>query len=336
MSPEWSRGRVVVRQDAAAAIVFYLVCVLLLPATLAGYVLWLGNGYARRGSGVSSTAQGPLSARWFQHQLGIRRDDLAHRLLMVLPGVSPLAVGLVFGPMLLAHRLSGYVPPAFRYPFEGETSLQTQAAARQTFYDSVVDRYLADLGQLVILGAGFDTRAYRLPNGAQVRSFEVDTPKTLTIKQQALKIAGADPAGVTFVAADFEREDWLSLLAGAGFDVRRPALFLWEGVTPYLARAAVEDTLRKVAANAKGTIIAFDYITTEVLESQSLYLRSVRASLRASGEPLKFGVDSTPPVTERVAELLQACGLSLQDQTVLGTESEGRRAWGGFAVAVVK
>src|SRR5262245_17945794 len=114
-----SDQKVVSRRDPLAAIIFYVVCVLLFPAMLGGYVLWVGKIYAGRTSGVSGTAQGPLSARWFQHRLGIRHDEPAHRLLMALPGVSPLAVWLVFGPMLLAHRLSGYVPQAFRYPFEG-------------------------------------------------------------------------------------------------------------------------------------------------------------------------------------------------------------------------
>lgn len=262
--------KVVPRHDPIAAIVYYIVYILLLPVMLVGYVLWVGKLYAGRRSGVSATAQGPLSARWFQHQLGTRRDVPAHRLLMVLPSVSPLAVRLVFGPMLLAHRLSGYVPPAFRYPFEGDVTLQNQASARQTIYDSVVDRYLPAVAQFVILGAGFDTRALRLPREMQVRSFEVDTRNTLTIKQEVLKKADVDPAGVTFVAADFEKEDWLSRLVEAGFDPDRPALFLWEGVTPYLDRAAVEDTLRKVAGTAQGSVIAFDYFTTQVVESQAL------------------------------------------------------------------
>jgi hypothetical protein len=51
--------------------------------------------------------------------------------------------------------------------------------------------------------------------------------------------------------------------------------------------------------------VAFDYVTTEVLESQSLYPRMASASLRAGGEPLKFGIDSTPPSSERLAELLR-------------------------------
>jgi methyltransferase (TIGR00027 family) len=332
-----SNQKVVSRHNLLAAIMFYIVCVFLFPAILVGYVLWVGKLYAGRRSGVSATAQGPLSARWFQHQLGTRHDETARRLLMVLPGVSPLAVWLLFGPMLLAHRLSGYVPPAFRYPFEGEITLQNQASARQTVYDSVVDRYLPAIAQFVILGAGFDTRALRLPREMQVRSFEVDTPKTQTIKQEVLKKAHVDPAGVTFVAADFETEDWLSRLVEAGFDPGKPALFLWEGVTPYLDRTAVEATLRKIAGVAQGSVIAFDYFTTEVLESQSLYLRAVRKSLQAGGEPLKFGIDSTPPSSERLAELLRSCGLSLVEQHTVGAErkTERKRAWGGFAIAEV-
>jgi methyltransferase (TIGR00027 family) len=329
---------VIPRRDSVAAIIFYIVCVLLFPAMFVAYVPWAVKLYAGRTSGVSGTAQGPLSARWFQHRLGTRRDEPAHRLLMVLPGVSPLAVRLVFGPMLLANRLSGYVPQAFRYPFEGDISIQNQASARQTFYDSAVDRYLAGVAQFVILGAGFDTRAFRLPEEMQmqVRSFEVDSPKTPAIKREVLQLAGIKPAGVALVSADFEKEDWLSRLVDAGFDASIPTLFLWERVTPYLDRAAVEDTLRKIAGTSKGSIIAFDYFTTEVLKSLALYLRIVRSSLRAGGEPLKFGVDSTPPSSERLAELLRSCGLSLGEQHTLGQEKQGKRAWGGFATAIVK
>lgn len=240
------------------------------------------------------------------------------------------------GPLLLAHGVSGYVPKAFRYPFEGDIPMQYEASARVTFFDSVVDRYLADVAQFVILGAGFDTRAFRLPKDAQVQSFEVDAPKTQAIKREMLRKAGIDSAGVTFVAADFEKEDWLSLLVDAGFDTSKPALFLWEGVIMYLDWEAVEDTLRKIASTARGSLVAFDYFTTEVLESRALYWRFARASTRVGGEPLKFGIDSTPPSSERRAELLQSCGLSLGEHRTLGKETEGKRAWGGFAIAIVK
>jgi len=148
--------------------------------------------------------------------------------------------------------------------------------------------------------------------------------------------AGINSTGVTFVAADFEKEDWLAKLVDAGFDPGKRALFLWEGVMMYLDKEAVEATLRKISSTAKGSLVAFDYGTTEPLESRALYWRSARAGTAAAGEPLKFGVDSTPPSRERLAALLQSCGLSLVEQRTLGQETELKRAWGGFATASVR
>ncbi len=320
-----------------AAVVFSIINILFLPITLIGSVIVVGKLFlVGRGSGVSTTAQGPLSARWTQHQFGVREDEAANRLMKVMPGFSPLGWYLVSMPTLLAHRLTGYVPKAFQYPFEGEVPEQYEASARQTFFDNVVDRYLGDIRQFVILGAGFDTRAYGLPKTAQIRSFEVDTSTTQTIKRQLLQKTGVVSTGVTFVSANFEQENWLTKLIDAGFDPNKPALFILEGVIIYLDREAAEDTFRKIASTAKGSIVAFDYFTTEPLESDSLYWRFGRWSTKAAGEPIKFGIDSTPPSRERAAELLQSCGLSLVEQRTLGQETEGKRAWGGFAIATVR
>ncbi|WP_375768706.1 class I SAM-dependent methyltransferase [Archangium gephyra] len=133
-----------------------------------------------------------------------------------------------------------------------------------------------------------------------------------------VKAAGLDPGRVTFVAADFEKEDWLERLVDAGFDASKPALFL-----------------RKLASTARGSVVAFDYITTEPLESRGLSWSLARAAARAGGEPLKSGIESTPPVSECLAGLLQSCGLSLGEHQLLGQETGGKRAWGGFATAVV-
>jgi len=323
-------------RKAIAGTVFYLLSALLFPVTVIGYVIWVGKGYlAGRGSGVSATAQGPLSARWFGHKLGTRPDEPASRLMMALPGVPPWGVRLVAGPTLLAHRLTGYVPRAFRYPFEGEVAPQLEASARVTFFDAAVDRFLSGIGQFVILGAGFDTRAFRLPEQIGVRSFEVDAPRTQAVKRETLEKAGIDSTRVTFVSADFENEDWMSRLEHEGFDRGTPTLFLWEGVMPYLDGDAVEDTLRKIAGVAVGTVVAFDYMTTEPLESGRLYFRYARAATRVAGEPLKFGVDSTPPSREQLADLLRSCGLELVEQRTLGKETGGKRSWGGFAIATV-
>jgi methyltransferase (TIGR00027 family) len=319
-----------------AAAAFFLILIPLLPVFAVGYVIWVASFVGRRKSRGSATAQAPLFARWVQHHLGARPDEAASRLWQVAPGVPALGWRLVAGPLLLAHRLTGYVLKTFRYPFEGEITIQNQGAARQTFYDRVVQQYLPVREQFVILGAGFDTRALNLPKDAQVRSFEIDTPETVAVKREMVAKAGIDTTGVVLAAADFEKEDWLTRLIAVGFDPGKPTLFIWEGVTMYLDREAVEDTLRKIASTAKGSVVAFDYFTTDVLESQALMMRFIRASLSAGGEPLKFGIDSTPPLRNGVIDLLRSCGLELVEQRTLGKDTEGKRAWGGFAIAGVE
>jgi methyltransferase (TIGR00027 family) len=128
-------------------------------------------------------------------------------------GLAPVRLAHV-----LAHPLTGYVPKAFTYPYEGEIPPQYQASARMTFFDNAVDRYLAGIVHFVILGAGFDTRAFRLPKETPVRSFELDAPRTQAVKREAPERAGIDSTNVTFVAADFEKEDWLTRLVDSGFD----------------------------------------------------------------------------------------------------------------------
>jgi methyltransferase (TIGR00027 family) len=322
------------RKHVSAA-AYYTLCTVMSPVILTGYVVWVGKTIATGRSGVSGTAQGPLAARFSEHNFGTRRDEAADRLIRVLPGVPSLGLHLTAGPVLLAHRLTGYVPRPFRYPFEGDVPPQYEASARIGFFDAAVDRYLPDVAQFVILGAGFDTRAYRLPSDTSVRVFEVDSPQTQIVKRETLGKAGIIASRVTFVPADFEKQDWLACLTAAGFDPGQRTLFLWEGVTMYLDREAVEDTLRKIASTAPGSVVAFDYFTTEPLTSRALYWRYGRATTKAAGETLKFGVDSTPPSRERLAELLRSHGLSLSDHRTLGEDTQARRAWGGFALATV-
>ena len=109
---------------------FYLLCTLMSPLILVGYIVWVGKLFAAGRSGVSATAQGPLSARFSEHNFGTRQDEAADRLMRALPGVPHLGLRLTTGPVLLAHRVTGYVPRAFRYPFEGDVAPQYEASAR--------------------------------------------------------------------------------------------------------------------------------------------------------------------------------------------------------------
>jgi methyltransferase (TIGR00027 family) len=270
-----------------------------------------------------------------QHKLGTRSDEPCERLMMVLPNVSHLGLRLETAPTLVAHRATGYVPRIYRYPYEGVPPMRHQSAARTTFYDLALERHIAGIDQLVVLGAGFDTRSYRLPAETRVRCFEVDSPRTQAFKREMLNKAGLDMTRVTYVPADFQEEDWLEKLVDAGLKPDQPSFFLWESVTMYLDREAVESTLRKIAGTAAGGVVAFDYFSAETIEARSLFMRYARAVINATGEPWRFGIDNTPPVRERVAEFLGSCGLSLEEQRNFGPETDRKRAMAGFATAIV-
>jgi methyltransferase (TIGR00027 family) len=323
--------------DRVAFPVFRAIQVVGFPLVVVGYVLFVVKLalYSLRWR-VSGTVLASFYTRWMQHQLGTRRDEPCARLMRVLPNVSQLGLRLVTGPTLLAHRLTGHVPKIYRYPYQGVPPMKDQPAARTTYFDAALERHLADVEQLVVLGAGFDTRSYRLAPSTSVRCFEVDMPRTQAFKRAMLKRAGVDATRVTFVPADFEREDWFENLVAAGFDPQRPTFFLWEGVTPYLDRPAVESALRTIAGTAPGSVVAFDYFTAGQRVDRSFYMRYAHAALKVFGEPLgTFAVDSSPPIRERVAELLASCGLKLEEQRNFGQETEGKRPKAGFAAALV-
>lgn len=193
-------------RNIVKAAIFRMIQIAWSPLALVGYVLFVIKLIIfSRKSGVSSTTLASLYTRWMQHKLGTRLDEPGARLMMVLPNVSHLALRLVTGGTLLAHRLTGYVPGIYRFPFEGEPQMAQEPVARTTLFDAALTRHLRDIDQLVILGAGWDTRSYRMPK--RIHCFEVDTPKTQETKRQMLKKAGLDTTRITFVPADFMMED---------------------------------------------------------------------------------------------------------------------------------
>lgn len=116
------------------------------------------------------------------------------------------------------------------------------------------------LRQLVVLGAGLDTYAYRGAFRERLRILEVDHPATQEWKRQRLVDAGiALPANLTFAPVDFERQGLADGLAAAGFDPALPTFFTWLGVVPYLTAEAAWSTLRFIAQLPGGAHVVFDY-----------------------------------------------------------------------------
>lgn len=168
--------------------------------------------------------------------------------------------------------------------------------ARTRYMDDYLKTCMDDgIEQLVILGAGYDTRAYRIPDDAHaIRIFEVDHPATQEVKVRKLKrLSPSVTANVTYVATDFEQGSFEQELFKSGYKDTLKTVFVWEGVTYYLTERAVDETLAFVkTSSVPGSSIIFDYIPSEVIQQigVSKTADTLIDQLEQSGEPLVFGL----------------------------------------------
>jgi len=203
-----------------------------------------------------------------------------------------------------AAALAGTEGLALSYRYdEAFPHMELWTAVRTSFIDRHV-RWLCSRAsrparQVVLLGAGLDTRAARLGLD-DVRFFEVDHPATQEDKLERLARVSEYPRDrAAYVPCDFETDDFLARLAAAGLDTSEPSVVVWEGVTYYLTEQAVRATLHRIAhgLDASSTVL-FDYVRRklvrgEVRDPDDLAAPAFVAEL---GEPLRFGVDYPLPM----------------------------------------
>ena len=127
---------------------------------------------------------------------------------------------------------------------------------RTCYFDAYIEANASTSEQLVILGAGFDSRMYRLSKLPR-QCFELDVPTTQAEKRRALCDAGIDASHVVFVPVNFALEDWFEKLKSYGFDPELPTIFLWEGVTYYLTNHVIAATMAHIA-RCKSALVAYD------------------------------------------------------------------------------
>jgi methyltransferase (TIGR00027 family) len=165
-----------------------------------------------------------------------------------------------------------------------------------------VDRM--SIRQVVILGAGYDTRAARLPR-AGVRFYEVDHPATQASKRDKLSsLAGYPVDAATYASCNFEREDPIERLTASGFSASEPALVIWEGVVPYLSEVAVRATAKRLATGLDPrSLVAFDFVGKKLAAGRDLSEKDLqtRNYVGELGEPIQYGTDDILP-------LLVECG----------------------------
>ena len=189
-------------------LIFTILAVLLLPLILLGYLIFFWR--IRRvciPQNISGTANEPYGGRLYMHVVGTRPDEAGYKLAWYLPSYGGIARLLIIDTLGLACKISGYKLWVFSYPGPRPSNMVTAISHRSYFFDESVKEALFRSSnpatQFVVLGSGFDTRCYDLPEGADIKCFEVDMAPTLNAKKRALELAGIanEPVSYTHLRA---------------------------------------------------------------------------------------------------------------------------------------
>jgi methyltransferase (TIGR00027 family) len=214
---------------------------------------------------------------------------------------DPYAVRFLSQQYLVFLEMAAHDPS--KTPFPG---IHNSLSARVRYFDDFVKSSIEEgLEQLVILGAGYDTRAYRIEGlRGKVRVFEVDHPETQSVKIEKIKdIFGSLPDHVEYVSVDFEGENFSHRLLEHGYEKSKKTVFIMEGLIYYLPPKAVDDMLCFIAKNSGvGSAIIFDYVYESSIDRTSgicgvqctacdqIALMNAKKGMVQQGEPYKFGV----------------------------------------------
>lgn len=168
--------------------------------------------------------------------------------------------------------------------------------ARARYIDDVVYT-AAESGtkQLVILGAGYDSRAYRMDGFDEMTIFEVDHPAMQAVKiKRVREIFGSLPARVKYVPVDIGNGDLSLRMTEGGYKASERAMFVMEGLIYYLEPSVVDDLLGFISSNSgEGSAVIFDYFPQSMVDGscESTVGHLIHDRLMRFGEPLRFGID---------------------------------------------
>ncbi|WP_407485620.1 class I SAM-dependent methyltransferase [Elizabethkingia miricola] len=150
--------------------------------------------------------------------------------------------------------------------------LRASVVARSRYIEDIITTEIPKgTDQYIILGSGLDTFAQRNPNiTSKIQIFEIDQPDTLAWKQKRLSETGFHiPENLHFVPVNFEKSSWWKQLLKAGFNIHKPTVIACTGVTLYLTRSAIKETLQHMVSLAAGSVVAISfYLPVELLEKE--------------------------------------------------------------------
>ncbi|CRZ16699.1 SAM-dependent methyltransferase [Mycolicibacterium neworleansense] len=172
-----------------------------------------------------------------------------------------------------------------------------QIVVRTRFWDEALLRAVPPVRQVVILAAGLDARAYRLPWPEDTTVFELDQPAVVTAKAETL--AGDAPRCRRVAVGVDLTQDWTDTLRSNGFDSTQPSVWLMEGLLQYLDEAAVHTLFERVdALSVPGSVLLYDIVGKALLDS--VMLAAVREQMSRNGAPWLFGTDAPAQLCERL------------------------------------
>ncbi|UBV15780.1 SAM-dependent methyltransferase [Mycolicibacterium fortuitum] len=170
-----------------------------------------------------------------------------------------------------------------------------QIVVRTRFWDEALLSAVPPVKQVVILAAGLDTRAYRLPWPDGTTVFELDQPTVIADKAETL--AGDAPRCRRVAIGVDLTQDWTDTLQANGFDSTQPAVWLMEGLLQYLDEGAVRTVFERVdTMSAAGSVLLYDIVGKTLLDS--VMLAAVREQMSRNGAPWLFGTDSPEQLCE--------------------------------------
>jgi len=243
----------------------------------------------------------------------------------------------ITGLPLLGALLRAYVDR--RWP-----GAMTSGIARTRLIDEWLLASVRDgIRQVVLLGAGFDCRAHRLPELAPCRVFEIDHPDTQARKRATLaRLVKVQPPNIVYAPADLTRDDLRQVLQLTDLDWRDRIFLLWEGVTHYIGAAAVDTTLRTVRAfAAPGSRIVFTYLHGGLIDGTTEFdgARFSQNQVAGDGEPWIFGIypnQLSAFLAERGYRLLEDCGANEYRARYWGKRGQRMRGFAFYRAALAE
>ncbi|MBC2708197.1 MAG: class I SAM-dependent methyltransferase [ANME-2 cluster archaeon] len=318
-------GNLHVIKNLIQIILYVLIQIIFIPFAIVGLIDGIYKEMViSKKRGVSFSAGQSLQYRWIMHYFDTRPDKLSIEFVKKFPCESHFGLWTIMGALIISQRYFGFTTKMGRLPDPGKESLDSTAGARVLAFDRIMEKYIDEMDQIVLLGAGFDLIALNFTENKNIKVFELDQSKTLDIKVETLKKAGINHDWINFVPVDYSRELWADKLLEAGFDDTKKTLFIWESVSLFLEEEVVKETLRDmVDLCADGSVVAQDFYSKAFVSGEiSSIVRRNSNLIEKMGEPWKFGIDMSNDPKEAANSFLELCGFKMTDYIQFGEKTD--------------